>query len=51
MGQAKVDNRGIWFTSKDVMMKVEDDKIKDKGIRDNIIENKIVGVELTVQSS
>jgi hypothetical protein len=51
MGQTKVDNRGIWSTSKDVKMKAEDDKIKDRGIRDNKIENKVVWVELTIQSS
>lgn len=37
MGQAKVDNRGIWFTSKDVEMKTKDDKIKDRVIKDNKI--------------
>jgi hypothetical protein len=46
MGQIKVDDRGIWFTSKDVKMKAKDDK--DKVIMDNIIENKVVEVELTI---
>jgi hypothetical protein len=37
-----VENMGIWFISKDVEMKIEDDKIKDRVIKDNKIENKIV---------
>jgi hypothetical protein len=48
MGQTEVHDRGIWFTSKDVKMKAKDDKIKDKVITDNKIENKVVEVELTV---
>jgi hypothetical protein len=32
-------------------MKTKDDKIKDKVIKDNKIENKVVGEELTIQSS
>ncbi len=43
-----MENRGICFTSKDAKMKVKDDKIN---IRDNEIENKVVEVELTIQSS
>ncbi len=42
MGRTKVENMGIWFISKDVEMKIEDDKIKDRVIKDNKIENKIV---------
>jgi len=48
MGQTKVDDRGIWFTSKDVKMKAKNDKIKDRVITNNIIENKVIEVELTI---
>ncbi len=50
MGQTKVDNRGVWFISKDVKMKTKEDKIKDRVIKDNKIESKVVGEELTIQS-
>jgi len=43
MGQTKVENTSIWFISKDVEIKIEDDKIKDRVIKDNKIENKVVG--------
>ncbi len=46
-----MENRRIWFTSKDAKMKAKDDKINDRVIRDNKIENKVVEVELTIQSS
>jgi hypothetical protein len=51
MGQTNVDNRGISFISKDVEMKTKEDKIKDRVIKDNKIESKVVGEELTIQSS
>jgi hypothetical protein len=42
MGQIKVDNRGIWFISKDVKMKTKDENIKDRVIKDNKIESKVI---------
>jgi len=50
-GQTKVENRGIWFISMDVEMKTKEDKIKDRVVKDNKIESKVVGEELTIQSS
>ncbi len=46
-----MDNRGIWFISKDVEMKTKEDKIKDRVLQDNKIETKVVGEELTIQTS
>ncbi len=51
MGQTEVENTGIWFISKDVEMKTKEDKIKDRVIKDNKLESKVVGEELIIQSS
>jgi hypothetical protein len=51
MGQTKVDNRGIWFISKDVEMKTKEDKIKNRVLKDNKIQSKVVGEKLIIQSS
>ncbi len=45
MGQTKVDNRGIWFISKDVKMKTKEEKVKERVLKDNKIESKVVGEE------